>query len=94
MAKPGGRLGFGGALFGRRNLYRRYGRLLRRRLDPARRWRIGISHANAPEGAALVRDVLAAGLPRAEILPVIPLGTALGVHSGPGCVVVAAQELT
>jgi DegV family protein with EDD domain len=93
MVKPGGRLGLGGALFGRRNLYRRYGRMLRRRLDPARRWRIGISHANVPEGATAVRDELAAGLPSAEFLPVIPLGTALGVHGGPGCVVVAAQEL-
>ena len=93
VVEPGGRLGFGGVLFGRKNPYRRYGKLLRRRLDPARRWRIGISHANVPEGAAAVREVLAAGLPRAEFLPVIPLGTALGVHAGPGCVVVAAQEL-
>ena len=75
------------------NPYRRYGKLLRRRLDPARHWRIGISHANVPDGAAAVREVLAAGLPRAEFLPIIPLGTALGVHGGPGCIVVAAQEL-
>jgi DegV family protein with EDD domain len=88
-----GSLGIGGVLFGRRNPYRRFGKLLRRRLDPARRWRIGISHANVPEGAAQVRDAIAAGLPQAEILPVIPLGTALGVHGGPGCIVVAAQEL-
>ena len=93
MVRPNGRLGFGGVLFGRRNPYRRYGKLLRRRLDPAKHWRIGISHADAPEGAAQVRDALAAGLPRAEFLPIIPLGTALGVHGGPGCVVVAAQEL-
>ncbi len=26
-------------------------------------------------------------------LIVVPLGTALGVHGGPGCVVVAVQEL-
>ena len=88
-----GSLGIGGVLFGRRNPYRRFGKLLRRRLDPARRWRIGISHANVPDGAAKVRDAIADGLPRAEILPVIPLGTALGVHGGPGCIVVAAQEL-
>ena len=88
-----GSLGVGGVLFGRRNQYRRFGKLLRRRLDPARRWRIGVSHANVPEGAVQVRDAIAQGLPRAEILPVIPLGTALGVHGGPGCVVVAAQEL-
>jgi len=94
LGAPGnGRLGIGGALFGRRDPYRRFGRLLRRRLDPARRWRIGISHADAPEGADAVRAELADGLPEAEILPVIPLGTALGVHAGPGSVVVAAQEL-
>jgi fatty acid-binding protein DegV len=93
VVRADGSLGIGGVLFGRRNPYRRYGKLLRRRLDPARRWRIGISHANVPEGAAAVREALARGLPRAEFLPVIPLGTALGVHGGPGCVVVAAQEL-
>jgi hypothetical protein len=80
-------------LFGRADPYRRFGRLLRRRLDPRRRWRIGIAHANVPEGAALVRDAVIAGLPQADVLPVIPLGTALGVHGGPGCVVVAVQEL-
>jgi uncharacterized protein len=93
IVRPDGSLGIGGVLLGRRSPYRRYGKLLLRRLDPARRWRIGIAHAIVPEGAAAVRDVLAAGLPRAEILPVIPLGTALGVHGGPGCIVVAAQEL-
>jgi fatty acid-binding protein DegV len=93
LTRPDGRLGFGGALIGRKSPYRRYGKLLRRQLDPARRWRIGISHADAPDGAAAVRDALAAGLPRAEFLPVIPVGTALGAHAGPGCVVVAAQEL-
>ncbi|MGH8243753.1 MAG: DegV family protein [Steroidobacteraceae bacterium] len=94
VVRPGGSLGIGGALVGRKNPYRRYGKLLRRRLDPARRWRIGIAHAVAPAGAAVVREVLAAGLPRAEFLPIIPLGTALGAHGGPGCIVVAAQEMT
>ena len=88
-----GSLGVGGVLFGRANPYRRFGRFLRRQLDPARRWRIGIAHANVPDGAGLVRDAIVAGPVQAEILPVIPLGTALGVHGGPGCIVVAAQEL-
>ena len=88
-----GNVGVGGVLLGRSNPYRRFGRHLRRRLDPARRWRIGIAHANVPDGAQLVREALVAGLTHAEVLPVIPLGTALGVHGGPGCVVVAVQEL-
>lgn len=93
MVRPNGSLGIGGVLFGRAHPYRRFGKLLRRRLDPAKRWRIGISHADVPDGATEVRDALAERLPRAEFLPIIPLGTALGVHGGPGCVVVAAQEL-
>jgi hypothetical protein len=88
-----GNVGVGGALFGRRNPYRRFGRYLRRRLDPSKRWRVAISHANVPEGAALVREEMVAGLQDPDVLPVIPLGTALGVHGGPGCIVVAAQEI-
>jgi len=88
-----GSVGVGGVLFGRANPYRRFGRYLRRRLDPGKRWRIGIAHANTPDGAALVREAVVAGLAQAEVLPIIPVGTALGVHGGPGCVVVAVQEL-
>ncbi|MGH8135602.1 MAG: hypothetical protein ACRER4_04570, partial [Steroidobacteraceae bacterium] len=88
-----GSVGIGGVLFGRANPYVRFGRFLRRRLDPARRWRIGVAHANVPDGALLVRDAVVAGLAYTDLLPVIPLGTALGVHGGPGCVVVAVQEI-
>ncbi|MGH8251065.1 MAG: DegV family protein [Steroidobacteraceae bacterium] len=91
--RSNGSLGLGGALLGRASPYRRFGRYLRRRLDPGRRWRIGISHANVPEGASQLRETMTAGLAGAELLPVIALGTALGVHGGPGCIVVAVQEL-
>jgi hypothetical protein len=88
-----GTVGIGGVLFGRSDPYRAFGAFVRRRLDARRRWRVGISHANVPEGAAQVREAIASALPSAELLPVMPLGTALGVHAGPGCVVVAVQEL-
>ncbi len=88
-----GSVGIGGVLFGRAHPYRPFGNYIRRRLDPARRWRIGISHANVPDGAALVHEAIAAGLTQVEFLPLIPVGTALGVHGGPGCIVVAVQEL-
>ena len=88
-----GSLGMGGVLFGRRDPYRRFGLFVRHRLAAGRRWRIGIAHANVPHGAEAVRVAIAEGEPNAEILPIMPLGTALGVHAGPGCVVVAVQEL-
>jgi DegV family protein with EDD domain len=82
-----------GVLPGRHDLYRRFGRHLSRRLDPALRWRVAIAHADAANGARQVQDTLATRLPRLEMLPIIPLGTAFGVHGGPGCVVVAAQRM-
>jgi hypothetical protein len=88
-----GKLGMGGVLFGRRDPYRKFGAFVRRRLAAGKRWRVGIAHANVPEGAAAVRAAIAEAVPDAEILPIMPLGTALGVHAGPGCVVVAVQEL-
>jgi hypothetical protein len=88
-----GQLGIGGVLFGRGNPYRRFGDFVRRRLDAGRHWRVGIAHANVPDGAAEVLEAIVTALPSADLLPVIPLGTALGVHAGPGCVVVAVQEL-
>jgi len=88
-----GNLGMGGVLFGRRDPYRKFGEFVRRRLGADRRWRVGIAHANVPDGAEAVRAAIAEAAPGAEFLPVMPLGTALGVHAGPGCVVVAVQEL-
>lgn len=82
-----------GVLPGRQDVYRRFGRHLCRRLDPVLHWRIAIAHGDAADGARQVRQILAAHLPGCEMLPVIPLGTAFGVHGGPGCVVVAAQRL-
>lgn len=88
-----GSLGLGGILFGREDPYRRFGRLLRRRLSPGKLWRVGIAHGNAPEGAELVRAALA-DLSNVQLLPLVPVGTALGVHAGPGSIVVSAQWLS
>jgi len=51
---------------------------------------LSASGLDAATLARAVRETLAARLPSAEFLPIIPLGTALGVHGGPGCIVVAA----
>lgn len=88
-----GGVGLVGVLFGHRNLTERFGRWLRRRLQPGRHWRLGIAHANAPEAGALLADVAAAGRGDVETLPVIQLGTALGVHGGPGSLVATIQQV-
>jgi uncharacterized protein len=89
---PDGRITIGGVLFGRRNLTAKFARFVRRRIANGSRWRLAVGHANAPAEAAKLRDAIVAERDDIETEFVIPIGTALGVHGGPGCLVVSVQE--
>lgn len=89
---PDGRVSIGGALFGRRKLTRKFARFIHRRIAPGHRWRLAVGHANAPGEAARLRDLLLEGRDDIAEHFILPIGTALGVHGGPGCLVVAFQE--
>ncbi|MCZ8130999.1 MAG: DegV family EDD domain-containing protein [Steroidobacteraceae bacterium] len=90
---PDLRVGLGGFLRGRRNLRPKFARFVRRRLDPAKRYRLLVGHANAPDEGERLREEIVAGLANVERSWVLPLGTALGAHGGPGMLVVGWQEL-
>jgi DegV family protein with EDD domain len=91
-SRPGGRVGTGGVLFGRRNLRSKFARFLRRRMDPAKRYRVMVGHANAPEeGQRLLEELVAPGV-NVERSWLLPLGSALSVHGGPGMLAVGFQE--
>lgn len=89
---PGGRIGPGGIIFGRRALRPRFAAFVRRRMRAAACYRIAVGHADAEaEGRALLAEITA-GLPNVESTYLAALGTALGVHGGPGMLVVGVQE--
>ncbi|MGH3103642.1 MAG: DegV family protein [Gaiellaceae bacterium] len=48
--------------------------------------RVGIAHADAPERAKALTDMVAGERPRAEIEVVTSLGSVVGTHAGPGTV--------
>lgn len=87
-----GRIGAGGFLVGRRRLNARFAAYVRRRLNPEKRYRILVGHANAREEGARLLAQIAANLPNVEASPLTAVGTALGVHGGPGMLVVGVQE--
>jgi len=89
---PDGRITIGGVLFGRRNLTAKFARFVRRRIGNGSRWRLAVGHANAAAEATKLRDAIVAGRDDIQTEFVIPIGTALGVHGGPGCLVVSVQE--
>jgi fatty acid-binding protein DegV len=90
---PDGRISIGGALLGRRRLTEKFARFVRRRLPAGKRWRLAVGHANAPDEAKKLRELIVAGRDDIETAFVVPIGTALGVHGGPGCLVVSVEEV-
>jgi DegV family protein with EDD domain len=78
-----------GVLFGRRNLKEKFARYIVRRMSRDRRYRLLIGHANAePEGRWMLERLRVRNVVEAKLLP---LGSALGVHGGPGTLCVGVQ---
>jgi fatty acid-binding protein DegV len=91
--RKNGRVGVGRVIFGRENLRARFANLVRRSIKPGIRYRIAVGHANAEEEGARLLEEICAGLDKIHARYLMPLGTALGVHGGPGMLVVGTQEL-
>ncbi len=88
---PDGRIGGAGALVGRRDRVRRFARWIARRSGDSRGRRLAVGHADAAEDAAALLAALQARLPGLDQAFVTEIGTALGVHGGPGTLVVSLQ---
>jgi fatty acid-binding protein DegV len=95
---PDGRVAFGGGLFGSHRLIDRFIRLVRRRSDidsGTHRIRLLVGHANRPEAGQRLYDELRATIPPQRIAwsALTDMGAAIGVHGGPGTLIVAVQRL-
>jgi len=82
-----------GALLGRRNALRRFARFLEKRMDPSLTYRLAIGHGAAPDDACWLMQRLLSNTPRVDLHYLTELGSALGVHGGPGLIVVAVQTI-
>jgi DegV family protein with EDD domain len=87
--RPDGRITLSGFLFGRRNRARRFARYVARRAPAVDTLDIAIGHAVCPEDAAILEASIRDQLPDVRKLTSMSLGTALGVHGGPGTLLVS-----
>ena len=69
-----------------------FGRWLAKRLSLNKSYRIMITHGNAPTAAETLRDQLIKLVPNVDTCWVSETGPAIGVHAGPGVLVVGVQE--
>ena len=89
---PDGRIAPAGMLFGRHD---RPGKLIRfivSRLKRGESYRVGIGHANAEAEAHDLLEQLRRAHPKIASAFVLPVGSTLSVHGGPGTLVVGVQQ--
>ena len=89
-----GRVGAGAVIFGRSNLRTRFARLVRSRMRDDVVYRVAVGYANAEEEGRVLLDEICADRSNIRDRYLTALGPAIGVHGGPGMLVVALQEYT
>jgi len=91
--KPDGRIGLAGCIFGRRNRVIRFSRFIASRIGNGKAVEVGIGQAICPEDAELLARELRDAVPTIDTLKICGLGTGLGVHGGPGTLIVSIRPL-
>ena len=91
---PDGRIALSGFFFGKQKRAQRLARHVARKVRSAGRISVAIGHATCAEDAATIAAKLRDELPAIERMTTAELGAAIGVHGGPGTLVVATQPFT
>ncbi len=89
--KPDGKIGLTGCLLGRRNRVRKFARFIAARLDAGSSVEIGIGHAICQQDAENLATTLREEWPAIDDVKICSLGTGIGVHGGPGTLIVTTR---
>ncbi len=88
---PDGRVASGTFLFGRKNRVRRFARYVARKTPAAEALDVAIGHAVCHDDAVLLEAELRSLFDNIHRTTITDIGAALGVHGGPGTLIVATQ---
>ena len=91
--KPDGQISLSGFLFGRRNRAERFAKFIARRIGRDETIEVGIGHAVCEDDARLLAQHLRSLVSTSDEVVVNGLGPALGVHGGPGTLLVAVSPV-
>ena len=88
---PEGKIVLSTCLFGRRRIATRFARHVAQKIRGKGATLVAVGHAVSPDEAAQLEQILRTEVPDIRRLSTAELGTALGVHGGPGTLVIATQ---
>jgi hypothetical protein len=86
-----GQLTARGVVPGRARAVQRFARYLTRRMDAGRVYRILISHTDSLDDARRLRELLLDAHPQVDACWIEEASPAIGVHAGPGSLIVGLQ---
>jgi len=87
--KPNGSIGLGGCLLGRRNRISRFAQFVASHVNDGESVEIGIGQAICPDDAEELALELKQRITSIDELKICGLGTGIGVHGGPGTLIVS-----
>jgi len=88
---PEGRIGLGGFLLGHSNRVTKFARFIASKVAEGESVEIGIGQAICPEDAEQLAQAIRDRVPLISELKICSLGTAIGVHGGPGTLMVSLR---
>jgi DegV family protein with EDD domain len=91
--KPDGNIGLGGCLIGRRNRIRKFAKFIASHTEGDEPLELGIGQAICPEDAAKLEWELRQRIQSIDKLKICDLGTGIGVHGGPGTLIVSIRPV-
>ena len=86
---PNGEIKLATCLFGRRNIAARFAKYVARQTDHGAATIVGIAHAVSPDEMSVVAATVKDTIPNIHRISTADLGTALGVHGGPGTLLIS-----
>ena len=87
-----GKLEKAGAVFGKNNLGKKMVKYMKKKHDISKPFRISVGHCNCPEDGEILINGLKKTFSNLVSIELLEVGGALGVHTGPGSLVVGIQE--
>jgi len=93
MTHADGRVAPGGTLFGRERLQDKFVKFITSRMEAEQPYRVGIGHAGAEAKAIELLERIKLAHPHIRSSFIMPVGSTLTAHGGPGTLVVGVQPL-
>ena len=81
-----------GVIFGSKNRAKKLVNFVINRHRTGKTYRFSIGHANCIEQAEILKELIEKNYKKIESIDLIEIGSALGVHTGPGALLVGIQE--